>query len=85
MQKKKHTPAERELPELKDGEDLSWSDVSDEQYREYHFGDGKVFRIDEPVSLNVKRKPEGDSHRVLDADGKSHYVPAGWIAITLKV
>jgi len=61
---------------------LPFADISNEKYRTYDFGNGKTFRIDFPVKLNVKRKPEGDSHRVIDALGRSHYVPAGWIAIT---
>lgn len=55
--------------------------IDNEAYRVYDFGNGKQYRIDRPLRLNVKRKPEGDSHRVLDAQGRAHYVPAGWIGL----
>jgi hypothetical protein len=59
----------------------SWVVIDNEKYRTYHFAIGD-YTIIEPVKLNVKRKPEGDSHRVLDAKNIAHYVPAGWLAIT---
>jgi len=49
-----------------------------EEWREYDFGAGRIYRIEKPVKLSVKRKPEGDSHRLIDAAGTRHYVPAGW-------
>ena len=54
-----------------------FTDISNEKYREYTFPD-MVVRVDNPVQLNVKRKPEGDSHRIVDANGKAFYIPAGW-------
>lgn len=59
----------------------TWTAIDNEKYRMYDFGNGVTYRIDFPVQLNVKRKPEGDSHRVIDALGVSHYVRAGWVAI----
>ena len=53
-----------------------------EEWREYNFGNGKVFRIEKPVKVHIKRKPEGDSHRLIDAQGVRHYVPAGWIGFS---
>jgi len=61
-----------------------WMDLTNESFREYVFPHG-ILRIDNPVKVIVKRKPEGDSHRVIAAaeDGTpvSYYVPAGWLAI----
>ena len=31
--------------------------------------------------LNLKRKSDGDSHRVVDVDGAAFYIPAGWLAL----
>lgn len=55
-----------------------WDDISSEQFREYDFGDEKKVRIEKPARLNVS---ESGSHRILDCDGNSHYVPAGWVHI----
>jgi hypothetical protein len=54
-------------------------DISNEIYRTYEFANGGKVTITAPVKLSVRRKPEGDSHRVIDADNVSHYIPAGWI------
>ena len=50
-------------------------DISTEQFREYVFANGCVM-IDEPTHLSVSKS---GGHRLLDADGVSHYIPAGWI------
>ena len=60
-----------------------FDDISSELYREYHFADGYVKRIDNPVALNVNYKSQG--HRVWDGHGKSHYVKGDWKDITLEV
>lgn len=57
------------------------ADVSDEEFRVYTFANGETIRVDEPVRLWVKRKPEGDSHRLALANGNGVYVPAGWLKI----
>ena len=44
-----------------------------EQWREYDF-DGRVYRIDTPVSVTFK--PDSTTHRVTDAQGIVHCVPA---------
>lgn len=49
-----------------------------EKWREYVFTDGYVYKIEKPVTLWIKPKEEGDSHRVLDEAGVTHYVPSGW-------
>lgn len=61
-----------------------WMDTRNEDHRIYVFPSSE-YRIDRPQRVLVKRKPEGDSHRVIshDENGKpiSHYVAAGWVAI----
>lgn len=47
--------------------------ITDEQWREYDFG-GRVYRIENPVALYVR--PGGTTHRVVDAAGVTHCVPA---------
>lgn len=54
---------------------LEFTDVSSEKYRTYTFTEGSV-TITLPTDLNVS---SSGGHRLLDASGKSHYVPAGWL------
>ena len=51
-----------------------FSDISSEKFRVYRFPNGTEYRIDDPLRLHVSKKPTGDSHRVLDGSGTSHYV-----------
>ena len=60
-----------------------FADISNEAFRTYTFPNGEV-TITNPIKLNVKRKPEGDSHRIIDAESVSHYIPAGWIHLSWK-
>lgn len=53
--------------------ELTKSDVSTEQWREYDFN-GRVYRIDAPVTLY--HRAGGECHRVVDADGIVHLVPS---------
>ena len=65
------------VPNLTNNPNLAFSDLTDEQYREYIFPSGVVVRINNPIALNVNSKSGG--HRVLDDAGVSHYIPAGWV------
>ncbi len=58
--------------------------ISDEEYRIYHYADGSTFKINNPTLLPVRRKPGGDSHRIVDTDGHGWYVAAGWVGIEWK-
>ena len=62
--------------------DLDFTDISSEQWREYRFLGGEAIRIDAPLQLNVS---ESRGHRIFDAHGVSHYIPAGWIHLSWKV
>lgn len=46
-------------------------DISKELYREYDFS-GRVYRIDEPVSLFIGNT----THRVIDSKGVAHCLPS---------
>lgn len=59
---------------------LDWQDISNEAWREYVSASG-VYRIVRPLYLAVKSKEAGDSHRVIDSDNVSHYIPPGWYAL----
>ena len=69
---------------LKEIEMETWMSTDNETFREYVFPNG-TYRIDKPLKVLVRRKPEGDSHRVVSLNNNgepiSHYVPAGWLAI----
>lgn len=59
--------------------ELGWIDISTlEKKRVYIFSDGK-YEIDEPCKLLITRKPNGDSHRIIDSNGRRHYIRAGWL------
>jgi hypothetical protein len=60
-------------------EKMEFQDISNELYRTYVFPNGSQVTIHEPQGLNVKRKADGDSHRLFDTTGTCHYVPAGWV------
>jgi len=61
--------------EFRNNSGLIFKDITDEQYREYVFPNG-VIRVDEPIFVNVSAS---GGHRVFAADGKSHYIPKGWM------
>lgn len=65
-----------EAQDFSNESDLEFTDISTEEWREYRFAGGEVVRIDHPLKLNVS---ESGGHRIYDAAGRSHYIPAGWI------
>lgn len=68
--------------EFNNATDLEFTDISSEQWREYQFLDGQAIRIDAPLKLNVS---DSGGHRIFDAEGVSHYIPAGWIHLKWTV
>lgn len=50
-------------------------DISSEEWREYDFG-GRIYRITAPLRLYIGTT----THRVVDADGVTHCLPAPGIA-----
>ena len=71
-----------ETPGFNNGTDLEFADVSSEQWREYQFLGGQTIRIEAPLRLNVSAS---GGHRLFDAAGVSHYIPAGWIHLKWTV
>jgi hypothetical protein len=53
--------------------DLKQYDISSEAWREYDFS-GRVYRIENPKTLYIREG--GTTHRVVDADGITHCIPA---------
>lgn len=58
--------------------------INNEAWRQYDFPNGGRVVIEQPVKLNVKRSERGDSHRLIDAQGICHYIPAGWIHLSWR-
>lgn len=58
---------------------LSFTDISTEAVRRYHFKGDEVVEIRGPLLLNVSRS---GGHRIFDNTGVSHYVPKGWIHLS---
>ena len=51
-----------------------------EAVRYYRFPDEEIVQITAPVTLIVS----DNGHRIVDAEGNSHYVPYGWIHLWWK-
>ncbi|MEG3178728.1 hypothetical protein C8J44_3645 [Sphingomonas sp. PP-CE-3A-406] len=68
--------------EFNNASGLEFTDISSEQWREYQFLNGQAIRINSPLKLNVSAS---GGHRIFDAEGISHYVPAGWIHLKWTV
>ena len=60
-------------------------DVSVEKWREYVYinsvGEERIYHIDWPIDLYIKPTKNGDSHRVVDIDGVTHYPRKDWLGI----
>lgn len=68
--------------QVTNNEKLKFQSLESEQYRQYLFPNAQVVTIDFPTHINVSKS---GGHRILDAQGISHYVPAGWIELIWKV
>lgn len=64
--------------------ELTAGDLSDEEWREYEFADGTVYRIDHPKILYLRLG--GTTHRVVDETGLIHCVafPGPWGSTRLR-
>lgn len=61
---------------MKNETGLQFTEINSEKYRVYEFPGGEQVRIDNPTHLNVSKS---GGHRILDAQGISHYIPPTWI------
>jgi len=68
-------------PVVRNDTELIFTDISSEEYREYLFPQGASVLIQNPTHLHVSKS---GGHRILDANGVSHYVPKGWIHLRWK-
>lgn len=58
--------------------------ITAEEWREYVYQDGYVYKIVAPQTLYLKKNEIGASHRVVDMDGVTHYVAPGFRVIRWK-
>lgn len=59
-------------------------DISNEAWREYDYGNGKVLRVIGAKTMLLDKKPTGDRHRLIIRNGDTEegmYVAPGWLAI----
>lgn len=61
-----------------------WQDISDELWRTYHFNDCEII-VSGPSRLLVDRTQFGDMHTVVDEDGMTHVIAAGWLRLSWTV
>lgn len=66
--------------QLNNQSNYTFFDVTSEEYREYVFLRKGTIRIDNPVAVAVSKS----GHRILDAEGVSHFVSNEWQAINWK-
>jgi hypothetical protein len=62
--------------------DNVFTDISSEASRTYNFGSRGFVKIENPAKLSVS---DSGGHRVFSRDGKSHYIPTGWIQLSWTV
>lgn len=67
------------MVEFRNESGLEFVDISSEQARTHSWIGGQTLTIENPTKLHIA--PSG-SHRLFDAAGRSHYVPAGWYHLT---
>ena len=67
--------------ELRNGTNHEFVDISSEEFRDYVFPGNEIIRVSDPQFLHVSRS----GHRLVDGEGRSHFVPKGWIHLTWKV
>jgi hypothetical protein len=68
--------------EFRNASGKKFNSLESEARRTYVFKGGDEVTIEGPLWLNVA--PSG-GHRIFDAQGKSHYVPKGWIHLYWEV
>ena len=59
---------------------LPFKDIAGEGYREYVYESGARYRVEDPIALHVSAS---GGHRIINSDGLSIYVMAGWIAFEM--
>jgi hypothetical protein len=59
-------------------------DISTEEFRVYHYDQGRTFRIEDPAELYAIHDENGTTHRVVDKGGMTHRPERGWLGISWK-
>lgn len=59
-------------------------DKSDQEYQEFVYPDGSVYRIDNPKTVYIFEGKSGWTQRIIDQDGVTHRPTPGWNAIRWK-
>jgi len=75
-------PKVMRFSDLKNESPNEFADISSEEYRVYEFESGKTLKIISPIALSVSKS---GGHRVWDAMGISHYIPANWVHLYWEV
>ena len=76
-----------EQSEFTSNPNLEFRDISSEKWRVYVYPGGEEIAVKKPLAVCVTsryRNYGGNSHRIVDGKGVSHYMPAGWIHIYWK-
>lgn len=60
---------------------MEFRDITDEEYREYEWPDGYIFRV---IGDGLAVSASG-GHRIKGRDGISYYVPPGWRVLRWQV
>ena len=68
------------IEDFRNETNLEFKDISSERYREYTFPSGITVRIDNPLLLHVKE--DSGSHRIYDAQGRSHRISPDFHQLT---
>jgi hypothetical protein len=61
--------------------DLISNSLVDEEWREYELEGGKIYRINEPQTLVIRRG--GTTHRIIDSAGVVHLLPGPGVRDTV--
>jgi hypothetical protein len=69
------------MTDFKNESGLEFTDISSEKVRTYNFGSQGFVKIQDPTLLHVSE----NGHRLFSKDGRSHYVPNGWIHLSWEV
>jgi len=66
-------------------EKLPQYDISNEEYRVYHYPDGETLRVEGAVTLILEKRADGDRHRLIvqtPVRKEGWYIRPGWTAIS---
>lgn len=61
---------------------LTADEIVTEDERFYHFPGGTTLPLKNVTTVRLDK--DGQTHHVKTADGYDHYIPAGWVGVTIK-